>query len=45
MQRAPMLDGDEIEIRQLFELSDFDMSAETKALHENIEQQAAALKK
>ena len=36
VKRAPMLDGDEIEIRQLFELSDFDMGAEARAVHDAV---------
>lgn len=36
VKRAPMLDGDEVEIRQLFELSDFDMGAEARAVHDAV---------
>ncbi len=36
IKRAPMEDGAEIEIRQVFELGDFEMSAETRAQHEKI---------
>jgi hypothetical protein len=39
MKRVPNTDGKhgEIEIRQLFELSDFDMSAEAKQVHDDVQ--------
>ncbi len=36
MKRAPMLDGDELELRQVFELSDFEMTPEVRASHEQV---------
>ena len=38
LKRAPFQDG-EIELRPLFEMTDFDMSNETRALHDGIAEQ------
>ena len=38
LKRAPFRDG-EIELRPLFEVTDFDMSNETRALHDGIAEQ------
>ena len=39
IKRAPMEEGAEIEIRQVFELSDFQMSPETEALNKRVGEQ------
>jgi hypothetical protein len=39
IKRAPFENGEEVEIRQLFELGDFDMSDETRAAHEALGKQ------
>lgn len=36
VKRAPMLDGDVLEVRPFFELSDFEMTPEAKASHERV---------
>jgi hypothetical protein len=38
IKRSPMQEG-ELEIRQLFELSDFEMTPETRALHDRLAEQ------
>jgi hypothetical protein len=39
MKRAPFDGGTEIEIRQIFDPSEFDMTEETKALHQSVANQ------
>jgi hypothetical protein len=45
VKRAPMLDGDEIEIRQVFEAEDFgaEFTPELRAQEEELRQRAAAV--
>jgi len=38
LKRAPFQDG-EVELRPIFEVADFDMSNETRALHDDIAKQ------
>ena len=38
VRRAPMEDGAEVELRPLFELSDFELTAEQKAKYEEVQE-------
>ena len=39
MKRAPMLDGDELELRPIFELADFEMTPDVRATIDRVDRQ------